>query len=211
MKESNYEITKRETARRFLEYDQEKMIEKYHLDYDGDYLYLFFLGKPYRIGRKDGLAERCEGQAGQAVEADFNEAMSIYDVLCYAREDCTLSGVFCLTDSLEGTVRTGTFQPGSGFFREEKLLFDRNTELLGEACRLLGGVPEGRGDAAYRIPVFPFLPVRLQFWNSDEDFEAELQFLWDRNVLQYLHYETLWYVMCHLVQELKSFIINKRD
>ena len=34
MKESNYEITKKKTALRFLQYDQDVMIRKYQLEHD---------------------------------------------------------------------------------------------------------------------------------------------------------------------------------
>ena len=41
-----------------------------------------------------------------------------------------------------------------------------------------------------------------RFSESDEDFDAEIQFLWDENTLQYMHFETLWYVMSHIVRRL---------
>ena len=99
-------------------------------------------------------------------------------------------------------MKTSVGHPGDGSFQEEKQYFDKETQKLDEACRKLGGVPAGKGDVAYRIQVFPFLPVIFQFWNSDEDFDAEIQFLWDENTLQYMHFETLWYVMSHIVRRL---------
>lgn len=201
---SNYEITKKNMSVQFLNYDQNRMIEKYALNYDQTYLYLDFVGKPYRINRRNGLVERIEADASQTIEAGYNEAMSIYDVLCYARDDSSLSGFFCPTNSLPGIVRTGAFQPGGDFFQKEKRYFDSRTEMLRKACEMLGGIPEGKGDAAYRIQVFPFLPALFQFWNSDEDFDAEIRFFWDKNVLEYMHYETLWFVMSHIVERLKE-------
>ena len=94
--------------------------------------------------------------------------------------------------------------------RRERIRHNLTIEALAEACRALGGVPEGKGDVAYRIQVFPFLPVIIQFWNSDEEFEPELQFLWDTNVLQYLHFETLWYVMGHMVKRLREMVENRK-
>ena len=63
MKESNYEITKKKTARQFLQYDQETMIRKYHLEHDEDSLYLTFVSQLYRIARTSGLVERCAAGA----------------------------------------------------------------------------------------------------------------------------------------------------
>ena len=35
----------------------------------------------------------------------------------------------------------------------------------------------------------------VQFWFADEDFPAQLQFFWDKNALQYLRYETMYYAL----------------
>lgn len=51
------------------------------------------------------------------------------------------------------------------------------------------------GDAAFVFHVFPFLPLVFQFWESDEEFPPVLKFMWDENVLDYLRFETLYYVM----------------
>ena len=52
MKVSNYEITRNRMRDKFIKYDQEKMIRKFLLKNDGQYLYLDFMGRPYRINRK---------------------------------------------------------------------------------------------------------------------------------------------------------------
>ena len=66
------------------------------------------------------------------------------------------------------------------------------------------GIKAGKGDVAYQIPVFDFLPVIFQFWNSDEDFAASLQLLVDKNILDYMHYETVWFAMSHLLSRIKE-------
>jgi hypothetical protein len=159
----------------------------------------------YRIERKTGLVERFE-KKNSIREADFNEAMSLYDVLCSAKEDCHLAGSFCPTGSLKGITRTNGVLSGGSPSGEVEHFFDTHLAELKAACEKLGGIPEGNGDAAYRLRIFPFLPLRFQFWSSDEDFDAEIQFLWDENVLQYLHFETLYYVMGHLLKRLQELI-----
>lgn len=51
---SNYETMKDRMSSHFLEYDQEKMIRKFALDHDEKYLYIFFVGRKYRINRITG-------------------------------------------------------------------------------------------------------------------------------------------------------------
>ena len=45
------------------------------------------------------------------------------------------------------------------------------------------------GDAAYELSLFPFLPLILRFWDSNED---------------YMHYETLMFAISHLLNRLKD-------
>ena len=51
---SNYETMKDRMSSHFLEYDQEKMIRKFALEHDEKYLYIFFVGRKYRINRITG-------------------------------------------------------------------------------------------------------------------------------------------------------------
>ena len=44
----------------FLQHDQDKLIEKYGLEHDEEYLYLKYIGTEYRISRRDGaIAYSC--------------------------------------------------------------------------------------------------------------------------------------------------------
>ena len=44
----------------------------------------------------------------------------------------------------------------------------------------------------------------FRFWNSDEEFPAQLQFLCDRNMLDFMHYETAWFLVSHIILLLKQ-------
>lgn len=202
MRQSNYEITRDQMRVRFLDYDQEKIIRKFCLQADDTWLYIWFLGRNYRIGRNNGVVEWSDNSFLTSVPGNFNESMTIYDLLCCSKDDCCLSGVFSPANSLKGVVYMG-HSDGSGLtFKGNWSYFDHHTEQLHLACRQLNGVAYGQGDVAYRVPVFDFLPVLFQFWCSDEDFPAQVKLLWDQNVLSYLHYETLWYAANHLIQRL---------
>lgn len=188
----------------FLSYDQQEMIRRFSLKHDADYLYIRFVGRDYRIGRRDGIAEWSEDGFSTCTEAGYNDSMAIYDVLCCSRPGCCLSGNFAPDSSLKGTVYTGT-PTGSGiklFDCAERL--SRDAEGLKAACEKLGGTPEGRGDVAYRIPIYEFLPIRFALWHADEDFPADISILWDENVLSFMHYETLWFIKGHLLSRLQE-------
>ena len=44
----------------------------------------------------------------------------------------------------------------------------------------------------------------VRFWDSDEEFPATLQLLADKNILDYMHYETLMFALSYLLDRLKS-------
>lgn len=206
----NYEQMRNQMRPHFLTFDQEKMIRKFSLEHDQEYLYIGFCGRPYRIGRKSGIVEWSEDQFQTCIEGDFNESMTIYDVLCCSKPDCRLSGEFTPSSSLPGLVYTGMKAGSSMGSRKIEEYFDSNAELLREACVALGGIPEGKGDVAYRIPMFPFLPVQFSFWQSDEDFQAEIRILWDSNVQSFMHFETLFYAAGHLLRRMVEWMKDLR-
>lgn len=202
MRESNYELTKRKMQTEFLRYDQEEMIQKFSLAADERYLYLALLRRPHRIDRHSGLVEWSDDCFRTAHEADFNSAMTLYDLLCCSKPDCRLSGRFCTVNALHGTAYTAGL--GEDLFVREAAFFDRHLTQLRAACAALGGTQEPNGDLACRLLLFPFFPVILRFWQGDEEFPASLKLLWDENTLQFLHYETTYYAANHLFSRLRA-------
>lgn len=205
MAQSNYEITKKKAQGEFLEYDQEHIIRKFQLEHDDDYLYIRFAGRDYRIDRRTGKVEWSEDGFGSAAEAGYDETLSIFDILCYSKDGCCLSGRFGKINSVKGTTRRAS-APGNELFHPSAQYFDHRMGALCLACERLGGIREKVGDVSYRIPVFDFLPVILQFWESDEEFPASLQLMWDENILDYMHFETTFYVASHLLCRLRELM-----
>ena len=200
---SNYEKMKHAMAAAFLHYDQEKMIRKFSLQTDRDFLYITFLNRPYRIDRASGRVQWLDDSFETQHEADYNEAMTIYDVLCNAKDDSYLAGNFVNINALTG-LQTGNISKNVSFFQQTADFFQRQTQQLARACEALSGVKLEHGDAAYRLDLFPFLPVILRFWDADEEFPPSLQILVDQNTLEYMHYETLMFALGHLFQRLKE-------
>lgn len=197
---SNYDIARDRAEETFSRYDQEAMIEKFHLAHDRDYLYIRFVGSDYRIDRVSGRVERLP----EAVHAGFNEAMTILDVLCGSKPDCRLSGEFVRVNDLDGVTRTTYL--GGNLFDGSARAFTHRAEALKSACERLGGQAERVGDVSYRLPLFDFFPVTLQFWDADEEFEAVLKIMWDRRTLDFMRYETTWYAAGRLLERLRELM-----
>ena len=200
---TNYEKTKISMANIFLQYDQTAMIHKYSLDYNSDWLYITFINRTYRINRKTGNVQWSDNDFETVHEANHNEAMTIYDVLCYSKDGCHLANEFVNINSLS-TIRTGNLSQNSGFFQSTADFFHGKPLELHNACIALSGKELDKGDVAFEMKLFSFLPIIIRFWEADDEFPASLQILADRNILDYMHYETLMFALTHLFQRLKE-------
>lgn len=202
-KTSNYEKMKDNMAAVFLQYDQETMIRKFALEHDKEYLFILFFGRKYRIHRLTGTVSWSKDFFRTEEKADYNEAMTIYDVLCCSKEHCHLAGEWVHVGSLSA-VQGGTLAKGSHFFQNAGESFSGKTDALACACEALGGRKIPKGDVAYELDLFPFLPMILRFWDADEEFPASLQILTDKQILDYMHYETLMFAVTHVLRRLKE-------
>lgn len=200
---SNYQRMLLDMRARFLRYAQPPMIEKFSLHADNTYLYLSCVGRDYRIHRTTAVVDYLD-EHSISHEADFDVAATIYDILCYAKPNCTLSHQFAPINSVAKNYHTN--QLGGSIFDGCARFFAEHPDRLEQALLALGGIPEGKGDIAYRVNLFPFFPVRVQFWNADEEFPASLQILWDDNTLDFLHYETTYYIAGHLLHRLRELM-----
>ncbi len=193
---NNYAVQCERARALFLTYDQPAMCARLGLEMTDDAIAVRFLGAPYRVRRADGAVLAPDGSP-----AGFGAVMAIYDAL--ARDNApALSGEWVPTAALHGirgthTVHEDLHSPAAQRFA------GRAGEL--EAILLsLGGRPVPGGDVSCVLDVFDFFPVCVRFWDADDEFPASLQFFWDANALDFLYYETLWYVMGEVIDLLSA-------
>lgn len=200
---NNYELAARQAERLFLNYDQNTVIQSFGLKADESFLYLDFAAKPYRIHRQTGALER----GPVWTRAGFEEVLSIYDALCLSGKPPVLSGEWLLTGSLRGSASG----PSALESPERVARLAENVTLLPDACRALGGVEGPGGDLAFIIPIFASFSTLIRLWLPDDEFPAQLQFLWDRNALSFVHYETIFYMMGHVLNRLEEEIARIKE
>ena len=210
---NNYEYAKEKIRPEFLKYDQETMIRRFQLKHDRDYIYLPFVGSEYRISRQTGEVERLlsdcqapehgnDAEKIQTEQADYMETLSIYDILCYSKPAASLTGRWCLVNSLPGVGQNNGL--GDNTVTGDAGYFDQYPDAYRAACRELGGTEVVCGDIGFEIPVYPFFPLRLRFYLSDEEFPAQLSVLFDEHTLEYMHYETTYYVVNCLMRAIRE-------
>lgn len=193
MEVSNYIKMRDQMQERFLTYDQKEIEGKYGFAFDDDYFYVPYLFEEWRVNRHTGVVEGSKDHFLHVHQGSFNETLTIFDLLCCGKKEIVLAGTYARTNSLKGTIKGRTI--ASGIHDSRAARYDGNVERLKKACVSLDGKPYSPGDAAFVFHVFPFLPLVFQFWESDEEFPSVLKFMWDENVLDYLRFETLYYVM----------------
>lgn len=185
----------------FMKYDQDKLIKKYGLKNDRDYLYLEYIGTEYRISRADGTVEYKKGEEW-LVCREYSIVMTIYDLLCYSGEEMLplLTGQW---QPVSAFVKTGS-SPSTGVFTEKyEKAFSGRVEEVKQACVSLGGKIQKRlagADLTFEMPVMSNFSVLFQFWDGDEEFPPKILLLWDKVSLSYLHFETTYYLQGDLLQ-----------
>ena len=200
MPRDNYETAKENARRYFLTFDQADIEARPFLSHDTGYFYTALAGQNCRVGRDTGIVE-LQQDDGSWSAADFNAALTVYDLLCYARPEAKPSGEYVSVGQLNSVF---TSSANSDFYRSYAEWFNDRRELLTAGCRSMGGVPANmKGDAAWLLPMTDFLSMVLQFWEADEEFPASLTLLMDGSILDFMHFETVWYAAAHILSRLK--------
>ncbi len=191
----NYAITTQAAARRFCSYNMERIARKNGVEDGEAHLSTCFLGQTVHISKTTGLITFPDGRA-----ADFCEALTIYDWLCDRKENAMAAWDFCPVSSLPG-ILVG----GSGLVMNTASLaakIDKNSEKFLEKAAAMGAKPVNLGDIGLEFMAFPDLPLRLKFYHADEEFPASLTLLWDKNILDFIRYETVYYLAACLLKML---------
>lgn len=193
---NNYEKTLLRAEKEFLRYNQELIIRESNLMSDDDFLYVNFFYHVYRINRKTGYIEAF-AENGCFRAADFNEGMSILDVICEPVPYRSLSGEMVTMDYF-----TNTSFDGSGLYTRFAEMIDSDIDVFRNVSLDLGAVPYGKSDAGFIYKLFDFLPLGLQFWEREDEIPPSLNFLWDRNSRDYIRFESMHYALIHVLNNI---------
>ena len=183
---NNYEIMQRSAAARFTSYDPGVLAAKTGVMLEGKHLFTHFLGERVRICTETGEMTLGGEPAG------FSASLAVYDWLCDGKPDAVAAGEFAPVTSLPG-VHVG----GSGLsmcFPTLARAIEQNPEGFRDACSQMGGKAVELGDLGFQIPVFPGLDMQLKFYFADDEFPPTLTFLWDKHILNFVRYETVYYI-----------------
>lgn len=197
-KKDNYATICEKWRKIFLEMDAEELARRFGLELDGEALYITYFCERYRLDRRTGmitLADDPEKRLG------FNTLMCIYHLFYYSKPEAKVNGSFIPFRQVKGAA---PFDPA---FQETVIkplaeTFSGHPDALDQACKRLQGRPIRQGDVGYIIDAVSCLPITVVFWDKDEEFEAQANILFDADITDFLHEETVVCLASWLVQRL---------
>ena len=185
---SNYDALCEAWRQKSLNWDYEDRYRALNLPgYGEDILPITYYGVEYGIDRRDG---RIRELAHPEKKMSFNAAMAIYHLFYYSAKQPANSGVWVPFREVKGAA---AFDPA---FQARELApfakaFDGKLPALKEAGTALGFTPIPNSDAGFEALAFDCMPLRFLFWDGDEEFPARANVLFDANITQFTHEETV--------------------
>lgn len=184
---SNYELQVEEWQRRFLRMDLAELCRRLpELTIENDDLKITQFGRRCAVSLKTGQIRDLDEPTA---ELSIGEIFNIFTLFAYAKPDAALSGEWlAFADLKDAAVFGPAFKRGTlaSFAR----MFSGRPEALVRGCEALGGVRLSVGDVGYELKAFECIPMRVIFWDSDDEFEAQANILFDRSATDFIHVES---------------------
>lgn len=183
---SNYEDVYEYFRIRLLKADHEKIAEKLRLRIDEENIYIPYFHKEYAWNRITGTITPCS----EAETVDLNDSLLMMHHMYYFQstampsEDKVPFREIRQAACFEGAYQKMALNPIAKTFagHPEKFL---------ERARELGGKIETFGDASVTFKAFPTIELTVIFWDGDEEFPSSANMLFDRNITQWIHPESV--------------------
>jgi hypothetical protein len=197
---NNYDRMLLAAQRRFLEYDPHLLAARAGVEDRGDHLATRFFAQQVCVFKEDGHIT-LDGEA-----AGFGQTLSILDWLCDGQADAVAAEIYCPVGSLPGV-----YVGGSGLNIEMPRLaaaIDAAPDNFCRVCQTIGATEENLGDLGVRLEILPGLHMCLKFYFADDEFPPQLTLLWDRNMMRFVRYETIYYIAGCLYKRLLGLMGN---
>ncbi len=198
MRTDNYLVARDRARELFLRWDQAAIIRRAGIEADRESMYVSLIDQRCRVDRETGCVYLPSGAI-----AGFDETLTVYDYLCRT-DPIPGEGQWVTMGNLPHTGQTRP-ESNSLFAREGAYLGSRIADLP-EAFRRMGGEAFPRGDIAYIVPIVGRMRAVFQFWEGDDEFPSNAQFLWDSNAWQKLKCETMYYAMSCFFRRLRGIL-----
>ncbi len=182
---SNYQRQCDEWAQKFLQMDIGELCRRLPgLKIENNELTLMHFDRLCGVSLETGKIRAMDGEA-----LSVGETFNIYTLFAYVKLGAALSGEWLPFAELKNaSVFAPAFKRGTldTFAR----MFSGRVDELMKGCEAIGGVKLAVGDAAYELKAFECIPIRVIFWDADEEFDAQANILFDRSATDFIHVES---------------------
>ena len=184
---NNYDQWRIDWQQRFLSMDKGALLQKlpFLREEDGRILVPYF-HQTVAIRLKDGVME----PPSQWKTLSLMDEMNVYTMLWYSKPNARLQNEWVPFEQLKDARAFGpAFRRGN--LAPFAATFEGPGELLRQALLQMGGLPLPTGEVGYQISVFPCIPMRVLFWDGDDEFHAQCNLLFDRSAADFIHVESI--------------------
>ncbi len=183
---SNYEEVYEYFRTRLLDADHEKIAGKLQLRMDDENIYIPYFHKLYAWNRRTGQISSCEGTE----TVNLSDRLLMLHHLYYFQNTALPSTEKVpFREIRQAACFEGAYQKMA--LNPIARTFAGHPERFLERARELGGKIEKFGDASVTFQAFPTIALTVIFWDGDEEFPASANMLFDRNITQWIHPESV--------------------
>ena len=186
--QSNYDAVCDHWSAEFCKWDQERMMNNLHFTrWNQHTLHLQYLGDTYELCRQTGAISNLT--RSNAV-LSFNTKMALYHILYYAKKNPVNANIWIpFRDVKRAGPYDGAFQ--RTILRPFADAFSGKLEQLVSIGTQLGFTRVSSADVSFQIELFPCVPIQFLFWDGDDEFPANFNILFDQNITDFTHEETV--------------------
>jgi hypothetical protein len=170
----------------FLTLDHIKTATKLQLKYDKNQIYIPFYNRPFTINRHtaDVTSPLYENRP------TYYEKLLILHHLYFHKIGAKNSGDMV---SFRNIRECADFEPAyqKTTITPFATYFNKKTELLKKRATNIGGQINSYGNVSFTVNAFPLIPLQFIFWDGDEEFTANASILFDQNIAQFIHPESI--------------------
>lgn len=182
---NNYEKQCEDWRQRFLAMDQGDICRRLpEVEMGEDCLLLWHYGRRFGVDRRKGGISAVSDSG----PVEIMPRLNIYTLFHYASPSARLTGEWVPFRELrDGAPFAAAFQ--NGVLTPLAATFCNRGDCLEKAAAALRG--KRLAKSGFLLPAFDCIPVKLLFWDGDDEFPAQANVLFDRSATDFIHIESI--------------------
>lgn len=183
--QSNYDKQCEDWRKRFLTMDPEDIIKRLpEIEATEKELLIWHYGRRFAVNRENGEIRAVSDDK----PVDIMPKLNIYTLFWYTKEYAVQTGKWVPFQELRGA---SPFEKAfrNGILKPLAVTFTGQETALAKAVGALRGKQES--PTGFLLPAFSCMPVKLNFWDADEEFPAQANLLFDSSAVDFIHVESI--------------------